>query len=957
MQEIFRFVFLRSARPPRIGGLVAVPGNLTSFGHQLAALRSGDGARTRMRDAAAAFARTPEFTADPLTLPLADELMQLRATIARQATWSLAELATAVQRVFGSPAPAVVQTGEYRSLQRALVDGILVLKLRPDLAPTAIGEYARLLVMWTLVGRVATRDRALDGASSTQLLDAVLTYPGNILPLPRVPDSPPEKPGARDGVDRRAVSLELARVTAAADEIRGVKGHELVARTSPPDRPPDRTRTGLVLGEGAIRRLTATTRTTVERLGLTFADASRHEILSRLAAETSRLRADLRSATAAAPRSATRITIGGTTLPAPAAPVATGDIALPPVPPVPTTVGLLRPSGVGDLQVARYQIKRYDPVELSFIMNILQTEKLMRETRRLERTEQTFEMERESTREEERSLADTDRFDLEREAKETLKEEDSFKFGTKISGGFGKFVQAEVSVGIESSESEETANRTSAKFASEVVSKSAAKLSERIREHQTLTTLREFEEKNSNGFDNTAGTGHVIGMYQWVERVYEAQVYNYGIRLFFDVMVPEPAAFYLQVLAHQTSAGLDEPEKFTATPEDITDTNYGDYVARYQATAVEPPPPETTVVSKTLKLIINEPGVANMTILEDGAIAIPEGYEATQVRYRLTWADMHIESVTPAPEGEMVLLIGQHMLTLDATIQDISNVNIEGFYGDLAVDGETGELPYSLHFSAMNRIGMVMEVDCTRSEQGYAAWKQRTWEAILQAYLRQEETYRNRLAELEAKQGTPIVGPDPLTNRILERNEIKRSAISMLTGQYFVKFGAILSSGTQEARVDFDEALAEGNYARFFEQAFEWEFMEAEYLPYYWGRRSTWVDKLRIQGVDSTHVAFLQAGYARVRVSVRPDFERGVFHFLDTGEIWDGGELPPVTNRDYAGYLLDITERRRRRPDEEVPVGDPFDVRLPTTLVRVRPTATLPAWAKNESGEWLPIEE
>jgi len=957
MQEIFRFVFLRSPRPPRVGGLVAVPGNLTSFGHQLAALRQGEDARTRMRDAAAAFARTPDFTRDPSALPLAAGLLDLRAAIARQPTWSLAELATAVQRIFGSPAPVVVTTNDYRSLQRSLVDGILVLKLRPDLAPMAVAEYARLLVMWTLVGRIATRDRTLDGVSSAQLLDAVLTYPGDLLPLPRVPDSPPAPPHPGSVPDRHALSSELARVTDAADEIRGVKGYELVERAPSPGSPPDRTRAGLVLNDGAIRRLTATTRATVERLGLTLGDASRHEILARLGAETTRLRADLRRADASVARPLTRIRIGGTTMPSPAAPAAADDIAQPPVSPVPTTVGLLRPSGVGDLQVVRHQIKRYDPTELSFIQNVLLSEKITRDTRRLERTEQTLETEHESSREDERTTTDTDRNDLGREAENTLKEADSFKFGTKASGGFGKFVQAEVSVGVESSESEETANRTSAKFASEVVSKTAAKIAEKAREHQTLMTLREFEEKNSHGFDNTAGTGHVIGMYQWVERVYEAQVYNYGIRLFFDVMVPEPAAFYMQVLAHQTSAGLEEPEKFTASPDDITDTNYGDYIARYQVTAVEPPPPESTVVSKTLKLIIQEPSIVNMTILEDGAIAIPAGYEATHVRYRLTWSDMHIENVTPAPEGEMVLLIGQHMLTLDATIQDIDNVNIEGFFGDLPVDGETGELPYSLHFSAMNRIGMVMEVDCTRSAQGYAAWKQRTWEAILQAYLRQEETYRNRLAEQEARQGVPIVGPDPLTNRIIERNEIKRSAISMLTGQYFVKFNAILSSGTQEARVDFDEALAEGNYARFFEQAFEWEFMEAEYLPYYWGRRSTWVDKLRIQGVDSTHVAFLQAGYARLRLSVRPDFERGVFHFLDTGEIWDGGELPPVTNRDYAGYLLEISERRRRRPDEELPVGDPFDVRLPTTLVRVRPTPTLPVWERNEDGEWLPRDE
>ena len=68
----------------------------------------------------------------------------------------------------------------------------------------------------------------------------------------------------------------------------------------------------------------------------------------------------------------------------------------------------------------------------------------------------------------------------------------------------------------------------------------------------------------------------------------------------------------------------------------------------------------------------------------------------------------------------------------------------------------------------------------------------------LQAYLRQEEAYRNHLAELEAKQGVAIEGSNPLEYRVLERNELKRSAVSMLTGQHFVKFSAILESGVEE---------------------------------------------------------------------------------------------------------------------------------------------------------------
>ena len=498
-------------------------------------------------------------------------------------------------------------------------------------------------------------------------------------------------------------------------------------------------------------------------------------------------------------------------------------------------------------------------------------------------------------------------------------------------------------------------NRTASKYARDTTEKTAATLTERVREQQTRTILREFEEKNSHGFDNTAGTEHVIGLYQWVNRVYEAQVYNYGIRMFFDIMVPEPAAFYLQVVSQQDHG--DEPEKFTSSPDSITAENYGELVARYQATAVEPPPAETVIVSKTIKVEMEQHDGTKAALIEHGAIAIPPGYEATEVRYRFSWHRLHFPNITPEPVPQLIAQFGQHQLLKDPALGGSDPFQINDFVDNVAVDGETVELPYSMHFYAMSPIALVIEVVCTRSARGYADWKQRTYEAILQAYLRQEETYRNRLAELEAKQGVAIEGSNPLEFRVLERNELKRSAVSMLTGQHFVKFSAILESGVQKPQIDFDEALAEGAYARFFEQAFEWEFMEYEFLPYFWGRQSTWVDRLKVHSVDPIHAAFLQAGYARVRLPVRPDFERGVFHFLDTGEVWDGGELPPVTNRDYAGYLDEIAARRRRKPDEEIPVGEPFDIRLPTTLVRVKPTSSLPTWVRNDDGDWIPADE
>ena len=77
-----------------------------------------------------------------------------------------------------------------------------------------------------------------------------------------------------------------------------------------------------------------------------------------------------------------------------------------------------------------------------------------------------------------------------------------------------------------------------------MVERAASKLTERILERRTVTTITEFEEKYSHGFNNTRGTKHISGYYQWVDRVLQAQVYNYGKRLLFDVTVPEPDEFH-----------------------------------------------------------------------------------------------------------------------------------------------------------------------------------------------------------------------------------------------------------------------------------------------------------------------------------------------------------------------------------------------------------------------------
>ena len=101
---------------------------------------------------------------------------------------------------------------------------------------------------------------------------------------------------------------------------------------------------------------------------------------------------------------------------------------------------------------------------------------------------------------------------------------------------------------------------------------------------------------------------------------------------------------------------------------------------------------------------------------------------------------------------------------------------------------------------------------------------------------------------------------------------------------------------------------------------------------------------------------FLKAGAARVVVPVRLQLEADLRYFLMTGQIWGGGGLPEITDTDY----LPITEEIKARdnaPGDEKPQGDPWEVVLPTTLIKLRDDDSLPIWKKfdvDSSDVWVP---
>lgn len=603
---------------------------------------------------------------------------------------------------------------------------------------------------------------------------------------------------------------------------------------------------------------------------------------------------------------------------------------------IPTTRGDVEPSGVADLLVIKQQLTGYEGADVAHIENVLRGESSVREHVRRRVTEEFTFIETEETVSEERELESTSRFEMSREVSETIKEEASLKAGLSVSGKYGPVVEFSASAEGSLSRTKEAATKSASEFSQDVTERSATKVTQRTLERASLKVTNEVTETNTHSLDNSTGAGHVSGVYQWVTKVYQAQMYNYGLRTMFDFMVPEPAAALIFALAEAPpAADLVKPQEFTLTPSQISEYNYGTWVNKYAATDVEPPPDIYTTVATDYSA---GGGGTDTSYNHSAQLSVPGGYRAVHGSVGLTvnaW-DVNNWSVD--------VVLGQRSDKMDGGSPSIWQSSLSD---------ERGAVPFALNTYNVSDIAVAVEVKCQRTDHALDQWRADTHAKLTTAYRARLAEYEEQLAALEIAAGVEIEGRHPDINLQLMRDELKKHCISTFTDQHYDLFGAIVEgAGGEFPHVDVDEAAAEGSYVRFFEQAFEWEHMTWVTYPYFWGRRSQWASKISFEDTDPLFNQFLKAGFARVSVPVRPGFEGAVDHFLNFGELWEGGPLPTVSSDLFLPIATEIAEQLDR-PGDEVAQGDPWTVKVPTTLVKLRTDDLLPTWFQNDDGEWV----
>jgi len=1001
-QEIFRFVYIDSPNAPQ--QKIQVGRNPSPLYDEMSL--NLDQGRTLVLQLAKDYLEEGGFDPDLLKTPLAKQLKALASLFQAHKREELSRLEPDVVAIFGQSSAQVAVDDDFIEMKTKLQDGILALKFQPEKHPKSLFLYTELFEACELIDLLAEGGENLSLKLDQDIMVGHLILPENLFPLP--PDeltasgNDPNPAAARKEEIQR-LEGKLKKIEKATYELVELKKPDFIR--VPPEgarlvEPEDPQKTGskvlttktsssasarlLLPNEKEIERLNDAeerygskllvntdrlakfklpTKEILEEMELDLGKEPLTYALIRLDDEANfvmREIAELKLLDESLPG---LMHIGGSRIPGSFLAIEEDDNTSPFVGGIADEFVIegqyahIRPAGVGNLLVTRQHILRYEAGEIAHMENVMQGETKERETRRLRRTEESIVRESETTKEEERDLQSTERLEMRQEVENTVKENSKWSIGAEVSGGYGPFIQASVNTEYSTENSSESITRNASNYSREVTEKTATRISERIREEQTLKTLQEFEEKIRHSLDASEADDHIVGMFRWVDKVYEAQVFDYGSRVFFDIMVPEPAKILLysqMKTALKSQNTFSPPDPINFRPKDLTAHNYHGYVKKYQAKGVQALPPVMVTVSEVMEGAFQEEPTGDHypQMLDTLKINLPTGYKAIEAHVGVNMVD-GIKPKGGIPFSTTVT-VGHNRQYFEDVDQAPKGPTTQRYY---VLSQQYGSLTASIITDNVFAYTVTMEIRCIRTNHAFQEWQMETYDALMSAYQKQLAEYNEKIAQQSASQGVSFGGRNPLINRRIERNELKRAAIGMFTEQNFNDFNAYKTT-VPVPTIDFEKARKKGRFARFFEQAFEWENMVYELLPYYWGNRNKWVDTLQIQDVDPLHEEFLKSGFARIRVPVRPDFEAAVFHYLDTGKIWNGEEPPRVTNTKHLPFLYDVLARRHEEGlGLEIPIGEPWQYTLPTTLVRVEDGSVLPEWTRDEDGNWIPVEQ
>lgn len=479
------------------------------------------------------------------------------------------------------------------------------------------------------------------------------------------------------------------------------------------------------------------------------------------------------------------------------------------------------PAGVADLYVVNQELQRYELKDVSFIANVLQSESNKRVTTRFEKTDQTYTTTTDTTTQTEQDTESAQRFQLQTQAQNTINENSSLNFGLTVSASYGPSVSANSNFNVASNTAKSYSQNVSSSYANDVTTSTVSKVTQEVSQQQRLDVINSFKEQVEHGFDNTAGTGNISGVYQYVDAVYEVGMFNYGQRLLLDLIAPNPGALIRGAIQAANSVAVTayDPPPIEFGPENLTvpaamydetfppkttwsgvgnlwpsiapdpsansgtpGVDYSSAAETYQVAGLSPPPSRYVVAAWSN--VGSMSGGAPIAPVTDH-ITIPDGYMATQA---IVQASMAAESAD-SPYILVVQLGASQQLRIGN--EEYPNSPPAGDTAEnqpipVVLGSEIGQLPVTVASGSEAAYTLNIEVLCQLTNEAFAKWQLDTYSTIYQSYLSLLSTYQQAAGQgQQSLAGSSYAGSSPDENLRVVQVELTRAVLSLLTLQQF----------------------------------------------------------------------------------------------------------------------------------------------------------------------------
>jgi hypothetical protein len=441
---------------------------------------------------------------------------------------------------------------------------------------------------------------------------------------------------------------------------------------------------------------------------------------------------------------------------------------------VPEKFGV-RNIGIADYKKVVSHVCCYKAGEVSHIENIMAKE-LRSKTTTVEHIEEfTQTTEKQSEKESITDNSTTQRFEMQNEVSKLLAEDREFGAYSKYSNkSFGEF---EIGANYATNTSKEQSNRQAVTQAKDITNRAMERIVTKVRTETVRKTTDRFTEQNIHDFDNRLGKDHVSGVYRFINSIYQNQIYNYGKRMMYEFMIPEPSMLHRSAMT--ITDGIIKTPNIPIHPKDTTyklvnynginEGNYLELCNAYQAEPIPFPSPKVIPIQE----IQTQIGDDRRGEREWGLnIQIPQGYRLNSLSGRMNFLRHSYEeydlSIGGNSYGHINIPSQPQIPFANAPYFDFNlnfpneTINATSMY---TWSWDIGRIIYSLN------LGLVV------NSATYQTWQTDTYNAIMAGYQKQLDDY-NRLLENAGTVTVKNLATNPGFYRQIEQLVLRKECIA-----------------------------------------------------------------------------------------------------------------------------------------------------------------------------------